>query len=370
MKGIIYKWTCNVSGKSYIGQTVNEKRREKDFLTEGSYAGEKIDNARKKYGLSKDVWTKEVLKRLWCKDGKENELRERLNFWERYYVELFDTFKNGYNSTNGGDCDFSEEVVAEMRKRGKERWGSLSEEEKNKHKERSLEYWNNLSEEERFEFGNFGNLYWKSLSTKERKVLIEKSKEEYDKWRSSVSDEEFYRKVVDCHRGHSIGRAIHSSKLNRGRKRSEEIKKYLSEINKGKKQIGYKVFKYSENKCELIKEYDSILEAAKSIGVKTETLSKHNNCNYKNFYWEIKKPQGVKGYSWNKRLGRWNAGIKYNGKSYDLGCFKHEEAAHEIYLIAKKKIEEGSFEDWELNHKFDDKIRLYEKYGEKMRNLI
>lgn len=53
MKGIIYKWTCNVSGKSYIGQTVNEKRREKDFLTEGSYAGEKINNARKKYGLRK-----------------------------------------------------------------------------------------------------------------------------------------------------------------------------------------------------------------------------------------------------------------------------------------------------------------------------
>jgi len=351
MKGIIYKWTCNVSGKSYIGQTVNEKRREKDFLTEGSYAGEKINNARKKYGLSEDVWTKEVLKRLWCKDGKENELRERLNFWERYYVELFDTFKNGYNSTNGGDCDFSEEVIAEMRKRGKERWGNLSEEEKNKHKEHSLEY-------------------WKSLSTKERKALIEKFKEEYDKWRSSVSDEEFYRKVVDCHRGHSIGRAIYSSKLNRGRKRSEEIKKYLSEINKGKKQIGYKVFKYTENKYELIKEYDSILDAAKSIGVKTETLSKYSNCNYKGFYWEIAKPQEPKGYRWKKRLNRWNANISYKGKSYDLGCFKHEEAAHEIYLIAKKKIEEGCFEDWELNHKFDEKIRLYEKYGEKMRNLV
>ena len=377
MKGIIYKWTCNVSGKSYIGQTVNEKRREKDFLTEGSYAGEKIDNARKKYGLSEDVWTKEVLKRLWCKDGKEDELRERLNFWERYYIELFDTFKNGYNSTNGGDCDFSEEVIAEMRKKGREYWDKLSEEERNKHKEYSLEYWNNLSEEERCkwyeygkQYGKIGGLYWKGLSDENREVLIKKSKEGYNKWRSSVSDEEFYRKVVDCLRGHSIGRAIHSSKLNRGRKRSEETKRHLSEVNKGKKQIGYKVCKYSENKSELIKEYDSILEAAKSIGVKTETLSKHNNCNYKSFYWEIKKPQGVKGYSWKKRLGRWNAGIKYNGKSYDLGCFKHEEAAHEIYLIAKKKIEEGCFEDWELNHKFDEKIRLYEKYGEKMRNLI
>lgn len=353
MKGIIYKWTCNVSGKSYIGQTVNEKRREKDFLTEGSYAGEKIDNARKKYGLSEDVWTKEVLKRLWCKDGKENELRKRLNFWERYYVELFDTFKNGYNSTNGGDCDFSEEVIAEMRKRGKEQWDNLSEEERYKWRE----------------YGKIGSLYWKGLSNENREVLIKKSKEGYNKWRSSVSDEEFSRRVVDCHRGHSIGRAIHSSKLNRGKNRSEEVKKHLSDINKGKKQIGYKVYKYSENKCELIKEYNSILDAAKSIGVNTETLSNHNNCIYKGFYWEIEKPQEPKGYGWKKRIKRWNAKIGYNGKSYDLGCFKHKEAAHEIYLIAKKKIEEGIFEDWELNHKFDDKIRLYEKYGEKMRNL-
>ena len=47
--GIIYKWT-SPSGKSYIGQTINQRRRYKDFfrLTK-SYAGFKIDNARKKY---------------------------------------------------------------------------------------------------------------------------------------------------------------------------------------------------------------------------------------------------------------------------------------------------------------------------------
>ena len=27
MKGIIYKWTCSKSGKSYIGQTINPKAR-------------------------------------------------------------------------------------------------------------------------------------------------------------------------------------------------------------------------------------------------------------------------------------------------------------------------------------------------------
>ena len=32
MKGIIYKWTCNVNGKSYIGQTVNEKAKYNKWL--------------------------------------------------------------------------------------------------------------------------------------------------------------------------------------------------------------------------------------------------------------------------------------------------------------------------------------------------
>ena len=351
MKGIIYKWTCNVNSKSYIGQTVNEKRREKDFLTEGSYAGKKIDNARKKYGLSDGVWTKEVLKRLWCKDGKEDELRERLNFWERYYIELYDTVNNGYNITNGGDSNFSEGVIEEMRKRSKELWNVLSDEERAKHKERSLKYWNNLSEEE-------------------KKSLIRKSKEAYNKWRSSISDEEFYKKNVDCHRGHSIKKAIDSSKLNKGRKCSEELKKYLSEINKGKNQSGHKVYKYSEGKTKLINEYNSIADAAISIGVKPETLSQRNNSNYKGFYWEIKRPNITNGYVWKKRLNRWNSRIRYNGKRYDLGCFKHEEAAHEMYLIAKEKIEEGIFLDWEVNNKIEDKIMLYEKYGEKMRNLV
>jgi hypothetical protein len=214
-----------------------------------------------------------------------------------------------------------------------------------------------------------GKEVWDNLSDEEKDSLIKKSKEKYDRWRSSISDEEFRKKVVDCHRGHSIKKAMDSSKLNRGRKRSEELKKYLSEINKGKNQTGYKVYKYSEDRNKLIEQFDSITSASASIGVKPETLSMKNNSSYKGFYWEIKKQNMTKGYVWKKRINRWNSRIKYNMKKYDLGCFKHEEAAHEMYLIAKKKIEEGIFLEWELNHKIEDKINLYKKYGEKMRNL-
>lgn len=48
MIGIIYKYT-SPSGKVYIGQTTQEKRRRKTFLNlNKSYGGVKIDNARRR----------------------------------------------------------------------------------------------------------------------------------------------------------------------------------------------------------------------------------------------------------------------------------------------------------------------------------
>lgn len=47
--GIIYKY-ISPSNKVYIGQTINEYERKHAFLTREKYAGDKIDNARKKYG--------------------------------------------------------------------------------------------------------------------------------------------------------------------------------------------------------------------------------------------------------------------------------------------------------------------------------
>ena len=117
MKGIIYKWTCSKSGKSYIGQTINEKKRENEFFNKNEYytgKNSKIDKARNKYGLSNDIWSKEVLKKLWCKEGKEKELLERLNYWEKYYIEKYDTFNNGYNSTNGGDKPIISEEIKKI----------------------------------------------------------------------------------------------------------------------------------------------------------------------------------------------------------------------------------------------------------------
>ena len=45
----------------------------------------------------------------------------------------------------------------------------------------------------------------------------------------------------------------------------------------------------------------------------------------------------AKGYSWNKRLGKWEAYIRVNRKRKHLGYFDTEEAARAAYLAAKAK---------------------------------
>ena len=100
MKGIIYKYT-SPSGKVYIGQTTNEKKRKRVFLNENNedYAGLKINNARKKYGPKSFKY--EVLEKIESDDIKI--LNETLDKLECYYIGLYNSFENGYNMSKGGD---------------------------------------------------------------------------------------------------------------------------------------------------------------------------------------------------------------------------------------------------------------------------
>lgn len=96
--GIIYKYT-SPNGKSYIGQTVNEKLRKKLWNSSRyHYAGDKIDRARAKYGrenfdytvlFEKGFLTKEIAS-IW------------LNIAEQYFIHLYDSVNSGYNCEIGG----------------------------------------------------------------------------------------------------------------------------------------------------------------------------------------------------------------------------------------------------------------------------
>ena len=91
--GLIYKITAP-NGKSYIGQTIRSfERRVAEHKNPNSRCPI-ISRAISKYGP--DNMSYEII---------ENDIPslEQLNIRERYWIEYYNSFKNGYNLTSGGD---------------------------------------------------------------------------------------------------------------------------------------------------------------------------------------------------------------------------------------------------------------------------
>lgn len=110
MIGIIYKYT-DPKGMSYIGQTLDECRRQKEFMDLNiSYSGKKINEGRLKYGPENFKY--EILEK--CKYETLEEALVDLNNKESYYIGKYDTYENGYNMTLGGEgvrgIIFTEEI--------------------------------------------------------------------------------------------------------------------------------------------------------------------------------------------------------------------------------------------------------------------
>lgn len=91
MKGIIYKITNKVNGKSYIGQTrytIEFRLKQHQYKKDNTY----FHNAIQKYGI--ENFDMKILEECNIED---------LNSREIFYIAKYDTFKNGYNLTIGGD---------------------------------------------------------------------------------------------------------------------------------------------------------------------------------------------------------------------------------------------------------------------------
>lgn len=96
--GVIYKATCLINGKAYIGKTVKQN----PFLRIMEH-GRSIERyphilfyrALKKYGWDNFQW--EVL----CHEIPEDQLPKM----EEFLIALHDTFDSGYNSTKGGEAN-------------------------------------------------------------------------------------------------------------------------------------------------------------------------------------------------------------------------------------------------------------------------
>jgi hypothetical protein len=109
----IYKATNLINGKSYVGLSTRFfhrwKLHKRDTFSPSQPAYHyPLHRAMRKHGLHTFCW--EILE-----TPKIEQLKER----EKYWISHFDTFKSGYNCTEGGDgvvgLKFSEETKQKMR---------------------------------------------------------------------------------------------------------------------------------------------------------------------------------------------------------------------------------------------------------------
>lgn len=95
--GFIYK-ISSPSGRVYIGQTINFKNR----LTHHkklTRPDTKLAKAIIKYGW--DNLSKEIIDTIETTTKEDRD--KKLNNLEIYYIQLYNSYKNGYNCTTGGD---------------------------------------------------------------------------------------------------------------------------------------------------------------------------------------------------------------------------------------------------------------------------
>ena len=110
MEGIIYCYT-SPSGKCYVGQTLNENRRKTQHKISANHTyrdyNKPFYKAIRKYGW--DAFTYEI---LWKSESENLEqLRKLLNKYEEYYIDILDSYTNGYNCTHGGTSTCINSIV-------------------------------------------------------------------------------------------------------------------------------------------------------------------------------------------------------------------------------------------------------------------
>lgn len=107
--GVIYCYTNKINGKKYIGQTTDERKRK--YQHKGKQGCSVFHNAINKYGW--EIFKYEVLSRK--QYVNEEDASFDLDLLEIYYIDKFDTFNNGYNSTYGGESNRGYKLTMEQR---------------------------------------------------------------------------------------------------------------------------------------------------------------------------------------------------------------------------------------------------------------
>lgn len=109
-KGIIYKCECLKTDKVYIGQTIQKFEERKGCHIKDSYDKNCIGynyhfhRAIRKYGIENFTW--EIISKI--EESSRDRLQEILDKQEVYYINKYNSFYNGYNSTLGGQGCYRE----------------------------------------------------------------------------------------------------------------------------------------------------------------------------------------------------------------------------------------------------------------------
>ena len=99
MTGIIYMYENPINGKCYIGRTTDLKKRHREHKRMTSKKHNKFGRALNKYGID-NFNLKTILTITTIENFNLNDI---LNSFEKYYIQKYDTFISGYNSTLGGE---------------------------------------------------------------------------------------------------------------------------------------------------------------------------------------------------------------------------------------------------------------------------
>lgn len=220
---LIYKHTCIITGKSYVGQTkysLNYRwlNHIKDAIINNSTCH--FHQAIRKHGI--ECWTHEVLE-----EGFTSQLF--LDASEIYWIDKLDTFKNGYNETSGGKGGKKSEIT--------KRKISIA----NKGKKRTQEQKDKISYTTKIAMGN------------------EQTRKKCGKAQSGKHLSKEHKQKV--------------SKANLGKKRSQETLQRLSLSKKDKNHPNTRVVtQINKQTGEVIATYDMIKEASQKTGINKSNI--------------------------------------------------------------------------------------------------
>ena len=274
--GYIYKISNDINNKIYIGQT-NQKIlfRFRQHISEAKHkkVNNHFHNAIFKYG--KDHFMVESIETI--EANSIDELTKQLDEKEIYWINQYDSFYNGYNSTIGGSGTrglygelnpfYGKHHTKETLKKLSESHSGMPSAWKGQHF--STEQKEHISQlaKERYVNGFIPTFLGKhhTEETKQKLSKIHKGK---------VLSEETKRKLSIANQGKTISdwQKQRISEFNKGKIVSQESKKKMSDAHKGK-QVGELNPMYGKKQTDETKKK---ISEAKQRNPKTKEISKEN----------------------------------------------------------------------------------------------